>query len=222
MLRPLRPPTVVQGKTLRETPPTLPPSGTAPRRRLPGPQKSLGPAEAARVLVSSYGDLDPALRTVPRSMHTELTDLTARWLAAGHHPAAVRAHILRHLPGEGTPVHRPGGLLRYLLRDAPPVSGPGNAPALRGPSPGAPAPIAEQPCPERLSVRLAAFRECEGDHSQATPFRPTGEETLCHRCLNFPASARDPDALSPLLTRGAHGRDICVAEGPSCALPHGP
>lgn len=125
-------------------------------------------------------------------MHAELTDLSAHWLAAGHHPAAVRARILRDLPGEGTPVHRPGGLLRHLLRDVPPVPGPGNAPAPTGPSPAAPAPIAEQPCPERPSARPAGLREGEGDHVRATPFRPAGDETLCRRCVNSPAHARLP------------------------------
>ncbi|MET7382801.1 hypothetical protein ABZT08_29030 [Streptomyces sp. NPDC005526] len=52
-------------------------------------------------------------------MHDELAHLTSRWLAAGHPPADIRAHILRGLPADGVPVHRPGGLLRHLLRDVP-------------------------------------------------------------------------------------------------------
>ncbi|MFE9925956.1 hypothetical protein ACFYQA_31645 [Streptomyces sp. NPDC005774] len=77
--------------------------------------------EEARALVSAFPHLSPALHHIPRAMHAELAGLTARWLAAGHPPAAVRLHILRGLPDDGSTVHRPGGLLRYLLRDAPPV-----------------------------------------------------------------------------------------------------
>ncbi|KUN85544.1 hypothetical protein AQJ66_13630 [Streptomyces bungoensis] len=132
--------------------------------------------EEARTLAASYRDLDPALRTIPRAMHAELTDLTARWLAAGHPPAAIRAHILRNLPDGDTRVHRPGGLLRYLLTEVPPVP-----PALASPPPRNAPPHAPQERPG-LSTRLATLRECEGDHVQATLFRPTGEEPLCPAC----------------------------------------
>lgn len=109
-------------------------------------------------------------------MHDELTHLTARWLAAGHTPTAVRTHILRGLPSDGTPVHRPGGLLRYLLREVPP---PAEPPAQHAPastlSPG-------RSAPGRPAPRLAGLRECEGDHVQATLLRPVGDETRCRRC----------------------------------------
>ncbi|MEV8032701.1 hypothetical protein [Streptomyces sp. NPDC086182] len=107
-------------------------------------------------------------------MHPELTDLTARRLAAGHPPSAIRTHILRGLPDDGTPVHRPGGLLRHLLRDVPPL-----APVPHSTPPRDP----EQPPPTAgLSSRLAALRECEGHHVQATLFRPVRDETFCPRC----------------------------------------
>ncbi|MGA5019777.1 hypothetical protein ACPCAA_20465 [Streptomyces griseoincarnatus] len=131
-------------------------------------------SEAARALVAALPHLSPDLRRIPRGMHDELARLVSRWLAAGHTPTAVRTHILRGLPDDGTPVHRPGGLLRYLLRDVPPAPAPGITP------------VSEQPSPARPSSRLAALRECEGDHVQATLFRPAGDETLCRRCLDSP------------------------------------
>ncbi|MFJ5155195.1 hypothetical protein ACIQCF_27100 [Streptomyces sp. NPDC088353] len=143
----------------------------------PEPQPESGPAtDQARVLVAALPHLSPDLRRIPRSMHDELTHLTARWLAAGHTPTAVRTHILRGLPSDGTPVHRPGGLLRYLLREVPP---PPEPPAQHAPastlSPG-------RSAPGRPAPRLAGLRECEGDHVQATLFRPVGDETRCRRC----------------------------------------
>lgn len=98
-------------------------------------------------------------------MRDELTHLTAHWLAAGHTSADVHEHVLRGLPGANTPVHRPGGLLRYLLRDVPPLV---PAQAIHtGP---------------RLSPRLTGTRECEGDHVQPMLFRPLGDETHCAEC----------------------------------------
>ncbi|MFJ5515645.1 hypothetical protein ACIQB4_01130 [Streptomyces griseoluteus] len=132
--------------------------------------------EEARGLAASYRELDPALRTIPRAMHAELTDLSARWLAAGHPPAAIRAHILRNLPDGDTRVHRPGGLLRYLLTEVPPVP-----PAPASPPPRNAPPHTPQEHPG-LSTRLATLRECEGDHVQATLFQPIGEEPLCPTC----------------------------------------
>ncbi|GGV80225.1 hypothetical protein GCM10010294_52060 [Streptomyces griseoloalbus] len=178
--------------------PTPPPTDGHPEKD-PGGNTSHPPAEpdatapeaadvpeAARALVAALPLLSPDLRRIPRGMHDELARLVSRWLAAGHTPGAIRTHILRGLPDDGTPVHRPGGLLRYLLRDVPPA-----------PTPTSSAPTAEQPAPARPSSRLAALRECEGDHVQATLFRPTGDETLCRRCLNSPPPVASRCAPSP-------------------------
>ncbi|MFE9920224.1 hypothetical protein ACFYQA_01205 [Streptomyces sp. NPDC005774] len=139
--------------------------------------------EEARALVSTYPHLSPALHHIPRAMHAELAGLTTHWLAAGHPPAAVRLHILRGLPDDGSTVHRPGGLLRYLLRDVPPVppvpTGTGPAPEAT-PPPGGASP--EQLLEPRLSPRLAGARECAGDHTQPTLFRPIADEALCRDC----------------------------------------
>lgn len=132
------------------------------------------PPEAASALVAALPHLSPDLRRIPRGMHDELARLVSGWLTAGHTPAGIRTHILRGLPDDGTPVHRPGGLLRYLLRDVPPVPTPSDAPTA----------AATEPTEPRLSSRLTTLRECEGDHVQATLFRPVGDETLCRHCLN--------------------------------------
>jgi hypothetical protein len=142
----------------------------------PEPQPDAAPhaaevSEAARALVAALPRLSPDLRRIPRGMYAELARLVSRWLAAGHTPTDIRTHILRGLPDDGTPVHRPGGLLRYLLRDIPP------APTLISSGPAS-----QQPAFTRPSSRLAALRECEGDHVQATLFRPVAEETLCRAC----------------------------------------
>ncbi len=175
--------------------PTPPPTDGHPRKdpgentfhhpaepeRRPDPEPASEAAEApeaARTLVAALPHLSPDLRRIPRGMHDELARLVSRWLAAGHTPAAVRTHILRGLPDDGTPVHRPGGLLRYVLRDVPPAPDPDTTPA------------AEHPAPARPSSRLSALRECEGDHVQATLFRPTGDETHCGRCLSSPTGQR--------------------------------
>ncbi|MGW1533295.1 hypothetical protein [Streptomyces aureus] len=170
-----------EGNTSRQPPeppgrPAPPKPGTA---RTPEPETPRTPRtpeilEAARALTAAYPLLSPELRHIPRAMHAELTDLTARWLEAGHPPTAVRMHVLRGLPDDGTPVHRPGGLLRHLLRDVPP---PPDAPA---PAPGH-APLAAVAGP-RLSRRLTGTRECEGHHTQPRLFRPIGEESLCPAC----------------------------------------
>jgi hypothetical protein len=135
--------------------------------------------EAARTLVAALPRLSPDLRRIPRGMHDELAGLVSRWLAAGHSPAGIRAHILRGLPDDGTPVRRPGGLLRYLLRDVLPAQEqPSQAPA-----PPSAADTAGRSLSPRISRRLAGTRECEGDHVQPMLFRPTGEETLCPACV---------------------------------------
>ncbi|MGV9689283.1 hypothetical protein ACWDUX_09225 [Streptomyces sp. NPDC003444] len=123
--------------------------------------------EEARALIGALPLLSPALRHIPPAMRDELARLAARWLDAGHTSADVHEHVLRGLPGTGTPVHRPGGLVRYLLREVPPRALP-----QPGPSPSEP----------RLSSRLEGARECSGDHTQPMLFRPVGDETLCGRC----------------------------------------
>ncbi|MET9932905.1 hypothetical protein [Streptomyces sp. NPDC006324] len=126
--------------------------------------------------------LSPALRNIPPGMRDELARLAARWLEAGHTSADVHEHVLRGLPGAGTPVHRPGGLVRYLLREVPPRALPQ---------------LASQPPGPRLSPRLEGARECSGDHVQPMLFRPVGDETLCARCLSRTPHAPSPDPESP-------------------------
>ncbi|MGW6396396.1 hypothetical protein ACWFR1_39210, partial [Streptomyces sp. NPDC055103] len=76
-------------------------------------------------------------------------------------------HVLRGLPSAGTPVHRPGGLVRYLLRHVPPQR------------PHEPPPAG----PPRLSPRLEGAQECTGRHTQPMLFRPVVEgQTLCPAC----------------------------------------
>ncbi|WP_328944485.1 hypothetical protein OG259_26220 [Streptomyces sp. NBC_00250] len=130
--------------------------------------------EDARALIGVLPLLSPALRHIPPGMRGELSRLAARWLDAGHTSADVHQHILRGLPGTGTPVHRPGGLVRYLLRDVPPRI---------LPTPPAPAPTRT-----RLSVRLEGARECTGSHIQPMLFRPLADETLCAECATSTAN----------------------------------
>ncbi|MFJ4867069.1 hypothetical protein [Streptomyces sp. NPDC088757] len=139
--------------------------------------------DEARALIGALPLLSPALQNIPPGMRDELARLAARWLDAGHTSADVHAHVLRGLPGAGTPVHRPGGLVRYLLREVPPRALPQ---------------LVSSPSGPRLSSRLEGTRECSGDHVQPMLFRPLGDETLCARCLS-----RIPDAPSP--DREAHG-----------------
>ncbi|MEU6481694.1 hypothetical protein ABZ858_33415 [Streptomyces sp. NPDC047017] len=147
----------------------------------PGGNTSHHPAAGpARALVAALPGLARELRDIPRGMYGELAQLTDRWLAAGHTPAAIRTHILRGLPDDGTPVRRPGGLLRHLLREVPPP------PPARRPEPP-PAPGAAP----RLSARLAGTRECEGDHVQPCLFRPAGAERLCPSCASRGDSCGD-------------------------------
>ncbi|WP_229861242.1 hypothetical protein, partial [Streptomyces litmocidini] len=132
--------------------------------------------DEARALIGTLPALSPALRHIPPGMRDELTRLAARWLDAGHTPTDVHAHIRRCLPTDGTPVHRPGGLVRHLLRDVPP----------REPHPPATTSTpATTPAPgNQLSPRLRGTRECAGDHTQATLFRPVGDETHCAACAS--------------------------------------
>jgi hypothetical protein len=162
-----------------------PPEPPAARTEPPAREDGLTTAhlEAARALVDAFPALSPDLRHIPRAMHAELTHLTARWLAAGHPATAVRLHVLRGLPDDGTPVRRPGGLLRHLLRDVPPLlpdATSGRAPTADGPPENTRAAQLDGP---RLSARLTGVRECAGDHLQPMLFRPKGDETLCPRCV---------------------------------------
>ncbi|MGW9450831.1 hypothetical protein [Streptomyces sp. NPDC055632] len=138
----------------------------------PGEAPSRPRREEARALVGALPLLSPALRHIPPGMRDELTRLAARWLETGHTPADVHEHVLRGLPGAGTPVHRPGGLVRYLLRDVPPRTLPQLASSPPGPQPSGP----------RLSPRLEGTRECAGDHVQPMLFRPLADETHCREC----------------------------------------
>ncbi|WP_329282347.1 hypothetical protein [Streptomyces sp. NBC_00691] len=133
-----------------------------------GPDAQL---DEARALVGALPLLSPALRHIPPGMREELTRLAARWLAAGHTSADVHEHVLRGLPGAGTPVQRPGGLVRYLLREVPPRALPRAEPPPLGSGP-------------RLSPRLRGARECaSGTHTQPMLFRPVADESLCADCL---------------------------------------
>ena len=130
--------------------------------------------DEARALVGTLPLLSPVLRHIPPGMRDELAQLVSHWLAAGHTSADVHEHILRGLPGAGTPVLRPGGLVRYLLRHVPPL------PPLEAPPAG----------PPRLSPRLEGARECLGErHTQPMLFRPVADETLCPQCATPPAGS---------------------------------
>lgn len=116
----------------------------------------------ARAVIGTLPALSPALRHIPPGMRDELARLAARWLDAGHTSSDIHEHIQRCLPGAGTLVQRPGGFVRYLLRDVP---------------------AKELPRPaNRLSPRLEGARECAGDHTQPMLFRPLGDETHCPQC----------------------------------------
>ncbi|WP_329117772.1 hypothetical protein [Streptomyces sp. NBC_01353] len=130
--------------------------------------------DEARALVGALPLLSPVLRHIPPGMRDELTLLTTGWLAAGHTSADVHEHILRGLPGTGTSVHRPGGLVRYLLREV-------------APRPPVPTPTGTGP---QLSARLIGTRECTGAHDQATLFRPVADESLCASCDSHALSGR--------------------------------
>ncbi|MEV4940053.1 hypothetical protein [Streptomyces zaomyceticus] len=152
----------------------------------PAPAPADGPpasphVDDARALVGALPLLSPALRHIPPGMRDELARLAARWLDAGHSSADIHEHVLRGLPGAGTPVHRPGGLVRYLLRDVPPRT--------------LPTPPAPTPARIRLSVRLEGARECSGPHTQPMLFRPLADETLCAGCVAAPPTPGDPTSL---------------------------
>ncbi|MEU2231153.1 hypothetical protein [Streptomyces vietnamensis] len=154
--------------------PTAPSTGGHPKKDRQEDTSNLPPEateeaspriDDARALVGVLPLLSPALRHIPPGMRDELAHLAARWLDAGHTSTDVHEHILRGLPGDGTPVHRPGGLVRYLLRDVPRRE----LPSLVSSGP-------------RISARLEGARECAGRHTQTTLFRPVGDETHCGQC----------------------------------------
>ncbi|MCX4669440.1 hypothetical protein OG453_22630 [Streptomyces sp. NBC_01381] len=123
---------------------------------VPVPEPAL--AAEARRIVDALHRLDPRLR-VPRGILPELAELAAQWLAVGHTVDAVREEIRRQLPGCGTAVHHPGGLVRYVLREAPPLD-----------------------VPAESSARVAQMVECAGAHTQPRLFRPVADELLCADC----------------------------------------
>ena len=115
----------------------------------------------ARQAVEDLTSLDPRLRMAPRAMFPELAGLAARWLEAGHSAESLRDAVARSLPARGEPVHHPGGLLRYILREVPPP-----------PAPATPPP-----------TTVATMRECTGArHVQPMLFRPLADEELCGPC----------------------------------------
>lgn len=140
-------------------------------------------APEARRLVDDLPSMDPRLR-VPRAMVPELTGLAARWLEAGHVIESVREAIARCLPGRGSPIHRPGGLLRYILSEVPPVA------------------------PPTAPPRVTALRECEsGRHVQPYLFRPLADEDVCEPCRHgapmSPFDRPSPATFGPALARAA-------------------
>ncbi|MFD7444138.1 hypothetical protein [Streptomyces sp. NPDC059909] len=144
------------------------------------------PDDGARQLVEQLRDLDPRLR-VPRGMLTELAALAAQWLHLGHTVDGVRAAIARGLPAARDTIHRPGGLVRYLLRDVPPVEAP-----LAPPEP----------------PRVALMRECVGSHTQPRLFRPVADEDACAECRRAraeeaAATSRPPATGAQAAVRGA-------------------
>ncbi|WP_432115216.1 hypothetical protein [Streptomyces sp. S1] len=149
------------------------------------------PLEDARALVGALPLLSPALRRIPPGMRDELARLAARWLEAGYTSADVHEHVLRGLPGTGTPVHRPGGLVRYLLREVPPRE--------------VPTPVSEGP---RLSARLAGARECAGEHVQPMLFRPVADETYCRECAAGGGPGTRRGCAPPSTVREVPGRAV--------------
>ncbi|MEU3651809.1 hypothetical protein AB0E67_03000 [Streptomyces sp. NPDC032161] len=122
--------------------------------------------DAAQELVDSITALDPRLN-VPRGMLPQLAALAAQWLDMGHTADDVRAAVRRSLPGMDRIIHRPGGLLRYVLCDPRPARTPA--------TPVRPAVSASPP-------RLSLMRECAGAHTQPFLFLPVGDEECCGSC----------------------------------------
>ncbi|MFJ2898916.1 hypothetical protein ACIO87_28970 [Streptomyces sp. NPDC087218] len=134
----------------------------------------------ARELIAGITTLDPRL-TVPRGMVPQLVALASQWLDLGHTADDVRGRVRRGLPGRERAIHRPGGLLRYLLREPEPVPPPVAPPATTPPP------------------RLTAMRECAGPHHmQPMLFTPEGDEELCGLC-------RDTSPLQDAVAATARG-----------------
>ncbi|MFF2405561.1 hypothetical protein [Streptomyces sp. NPDC058092] len=145
----------------------------------PGPE----PGCAARELTDSLIALDPRL-TVPRGMVPQLVALASEWLTLGHTADDVRADVRRSLPGQGQAIHRPGGLLRYVLREPRPVTPP------------------TPPTPPAPPSRLSHMRECAGPHVQPLLFTPVGDEELCGSCQSA-APQRESTAAATLRSAAA-------------------
>lgn len=147
---------------------------------------TLQPSPDARRAVDSLHRLDPRLR-VPRAILPELAALAEAWLDAGYTVEGVQEEVRRQLPSPGASIHRPGGLVRYVLRAVPPADVP--------PAPGA---------------GLAGMVECAGSHIQPRLFRPVADEVLCADCRQVRAetvaeaqiAARGADAVRAALRRG--------------------
>ncbi|MDQ0992655.1 hypothetical protein [Streptomyces sp. V3I7] len=151
---------------------------------------------SARQVVESLGDLDSRLR-MPRGMFPQLAALVAEWLASGHTAADVREQVRRALPGRERRIHRPGGLVRYVLREVPPP-------------PPVPAPAPTSP---RLP-RVAQMRECEsGRHTQPLLFQPVEDEVLCRGCRTARAGESSSSGAGGNVTvRGAAAARAALRE----------
>jgi hypothetical protein len=148
--------------------------------------------------------LDPRLR-MPRGMLAQLAALAAlaaEGLDCGHTAAAVREHVRRALPGRGQPIHRPGGLVRYVLREVPPLT------------PVVAAPVTAAP----QLPRVARMREREGRHTQPRLFLPVADERLCRGPVT--AGGRQPERgpQGATVPRSPYGvrrlRVRCFGRGP--------
>ncbi|WP_193560581.1 hypothetical protein [Streptomyces alboflavus] len=152
---------------------------TTPPENTPQPPPPAVDLPQADLIVRGLPDLDPRLR-VPRGMLAQLTDLAGQWLALGHSPDGVRDEIRRGLPGAHQVIHKPGGLVRSLLRD--------------------PAP------PRPAQPQVAALRECAGPHGRPTLFRPVAGEDRCGECRRDRAEAGRSGAGAGWAGAGAAAR----------------
>ncbi|WJV46662.1 hypothetical protein [Streptomyces flavofungini] len=192
-------PTVGQptGRAVGRHPDATPPENTP---QPPPPAVDLPQADqtVADRIIQGLPDLDPRLR-VPRGMLAQLAALAVQWLALGHSPDDVRDEIRRGLPGRHQVIHRPGGLVRSLLRD--------------------PAPPRREQQPQ-----VAALRECAGPHGSPTLFRPVAGEDRCGECRRERAEAGRADAGggwagAGAAARGAPGVRAALRAGRSAVTP---